>query len=186
MRTRNPYPTALWLVPAALASVLAACGPDAGTGTGGESVTDSDPASACLEGAADCDDMVPGDGDGAVPSDIAIVDEFRGELVSFEITPDEVGEAFPLHLSEAVVDGASVTVAFSAGRPQCVGIAGVETQEGDDEVVVTVRYGELLEPAGDCDGGELVAGSLTFELAAPLDGRELLDGSRAVPDGAQS
>lgn len=186
MRTRLPSRTALWLVPATLVFVLVACGPEAGAGAGGQSVGDADPASACLEGAADCDDMGPGDGDGMVPSDIAIVDEFRGEIVPFEITPNEVGEAFPLHLSEAVVDGDSVTVAFSAGRPECVGVADVETQEGDDEVVVTVRYGELLEPAGDCDGSELVAGSLTFELSAALDGRALLDGSRAVPDAAQS
>ncbi len=63
--------------------------------------------------------------------------------------------------------------------PSCYELADVIVVEGADQVSVTLFLVDNDDPlAGACPGEDLRAGT-EFDLQAPVDGRSLLDGSRA-------
>jgi hypothetical protein len=141
-------------------------------------------AGACLEGTEDCVDtpgLEPSTGDDMVPPDIEVVETPLEEHRVVE-PRDVVDDRFPVFLQWATEDGTTLTVGYYAGVEPCFVTAEVVVSELDDVVAVTVLGGPDRE-AGDVACIELAeALAVEVELSAPLDGRRLVDGSRATPE----
>lgn len=197
---RVPLPALL----AALALLGAACG-SATADLQVDPPVGGDAAGACLEGAQDCQDtgaLPAGDGSRCLPDavdcddtpvtgdepmiapDIHQIDQAPQSLEATP-RPDLVPEPFPLFIQEAVVSGQDVTLVWSGGNEACFALADVAVTETDTEVVVTIRAGGRSDAPEVCTM-EAPLYTTTITLDQPLGQRALLDGSRVVPQDAQS
>jgi hypothetical protein len=141
-------------------------------------------AGACIEGTEDCVDtpgLEPDTGDDMVPPDIEVV-EAPLEAHRLVEPRDVVDDRFPVFLQWATEDGTTLTVGYYGGVEPCFVTAEVVVSELDDVVAVTVLGGPDRD-AGDVACIEIAeALAVEIELSAPLDGRRLVDGSRATPE----
>lgn len=138
----------------------------------------------CLPDAVDCDDPPHAGDEPIIAPDIHQIDQ-APRAQEATPRPELVPEPFAMFIQEAVVSGQDVTLIWSGGREDCFALADVTVTETDTEVVVTIRAGARSDAPEECTM-EAPLYATAIALDQPLGARALLDGSRLVPDDAQS
>lgn len=70
------------------------------------------------------------------------------------------------------VDGTTVELLVHVGSTGCNEFAGIDLDEGDDEVRITARARRVNSGSGEC-ASDLLTAELTLELRRPLGDRDL-------------